>query len=127
MPSKDLLEKYKYLTGEDLGHRPSVLEKTKFEYSQLGAILRFWQLVRLITLKRKRIQIRWIAKKTKKQDKYLVYNLQHSFRKFKDIDEFKKLSLESMYKKLNDLKKIIISLKLLIQKQIKMTSWSQKF
>ena len=33
--SKDLLEKYEYLTGEDLGHRPSVLEKTKFEYSPL--------------------------------------------------------------------------------------------
>ena len=36
---KDLLEKYKYLTGEDLGHTPSVLEKTKFEYSPLGAVL----------------------------------------------------------------------------------------
>ena len=33
LSSKDLLEKYEYLTGEDLGHRPSVLEKTKFEYS----------------------------------------------------------------------------------------------
>ena len=29
LSSKDLLEKYKYLTGEDLVHRPSVLEKTK--------------------------------------------------------------------------------------------------
>ena len=37
--SKDLLEKYEYLTGEDLGHRPSVLEKTKFEYPLLGAVL----------------------------------------------------------------------------------------
>ena len=27
----DLLEKYGYLTVEDLGHKPSVLEKTKFE------------------------------------------------------------------------------------------------
>ena len=27
--SKDLLEKSEYLTGEDLGHRPSVLEKLK--------------------------------------------------------------------------------------------------
>ena len=35
---KDPLEKYKYLTCEDLGHRPSVLEKTKFEYSPLGKI-----------------------------------------------------------------------------------------
>ena len=37
--SKDLLGKFEYLTGEDLGHKPSVLEKTKFEYSPLGAVL----------------------------------------------------------------------------------------
>ena len=39
LSSKDILEKYEYLTGEDLGHRPSVLEKTKFEYSPLGMSL----------------------------------------------------------------------------------------
>ena len=33
LSSKDLLEKYEYLTVEDLGHRPSTLEKTKSEYS----------------------------------------------------------------------------------------------
>ena len=42
LSSKDLLEKYKYLTGEDLGHRPSVLEQTKFEYSPLGMSLSKW-------------------------------------------------------------------------------------
>ena len=31
LASKDLLEKYEYLTGEDLWHRPSTLEKTKSE------------------------------------------------------------------------------------------------
>ena len=36
LSSKDLLEKYEYLTGKELGHRPSVLEKTKFEYSPFG-------------------------------------------------------------------------------------------
>ena len=36
--SKDHLEKYEYLTGEDLGHRASVLEKTKFEYSPLDIL-----------------------------------------------------------------------------------------
>ena len=36
--SKDLLEKYEYLTSEDLGHRPSTLEKNQFEYSLLGKI-----------------------------------------------------------------------------------------
>ena len=39
LPSKDLLEKYEYLTGEDLGHRLSVLEKTKFEYPPFGSVL----------------------------------------------------------------------------------------
>ena len=37
MPSGEL-RKYEYLTGEDLGYRPSVLEQTKFEYSPLGQI-----------------------------------------------------------------------------------------
>ena len=39
LPSKDLLEKYEYLTGGDLGHRPSVFEKTKLEYPPLGSVL----------------------------------------------------------------------------------------
>ena len=34
-----LKEKYEYLTGKDLGHRPSGLEKNEFEYSPLGAVL----------------------------------------------------------------------------------------
>ena len=29
------LKKYEYLTAEDLGYRPSVLEQTKFDYSPL--------------------------------------------------------------------------------------------
>ena len=32
------LRKYEYLTGEDLGYRPTVLEKTKFNYSPLGTV-----------------------------------------------------------------------------------------
>ena len=37
--SKTLLQKYEYLTGEDLGHNPSMFEKAKFEYSPLGMAL----------------------------------------------------------------------------------------
>ena len=29
------LEKYEYLTGEDLGYKPDVVQKAKFEYSPL--------------------------------------------------------------------------------------------
>ena len=32
------LDKYEYLTGEDLGLKPSNIEQTKFEYSLLGKI-----------------------------------------------------------------------------------------
>ena len=98
LSSKDLLEKYEYLTGEDLGHRPSVLEKTKFEYSPLGAVL-------ADNIKKKTNTNKVNIKK--KQDKQLIYNSQHSFIKFKDINEFKELSLDSMYKKLTDVLKQI--------------------
>ena len=37
LPSTNL-DKYEYLTGEDLGLKPSTVEKAKFEYSPLGKI-----------------------------------------------------------------------------------------
>ena len=36
-PSNNL-DKYEYLTGEDLGLSPSTVEQAKFEYSPLGKI-----------------------------------------------------------------------------------------
>ena len=36
--SSNNLEKYEYLTGEDLGLKPSTIEQTKFEYAFLGEI-----------------------------------------------------------------------------------------
>ena len=41
----------------------------------------------------------------------MIYNSQHSFVKFKDIGEFKELSLDSMHKKLNDFHKKFTKLK----------------
>ena len=38
LSSKEL-DKYEYLTVEDLGHKPGVVEKAKFEYSPLGETL----------------------------------------------------------------------------------------
>ena len=32
------LDKYEYLPGEDLGYKPDVVQKTKFEYSPLGQV-----------------------------------------------------------------------------------------
>ena len=36
--SSNNLDKYKYLTGEDLNLKPSTVEQAKFEYSPLGKI-----------------------------------------------------------------------------------------
>ena len=32
------LDKYEYLTGEDLGYKPNVTEQTKLDYSPLGKV-----------------------------------------------------------------------------------------
>ena len=101
LSSKNRLEKYDYLTGEDLGHNPSMFEKDKFEYSPLDMGLT--NNTKSKTNKNKSYK--------NKQTKYLVYHPQHSFAKFKDINEFKEISLDSMYKRLNDFKKRIDRLK----------------
>ena len=38
LPSNNL-DKYEYLTGEDLGLKPSIVEQAKFEYSPLRKFL----------------------------------------------------------------------------------------
>ena len=93
LSSNDLLGKYEYLTGEDLGHKPSVFGKVKFQCSPLG--------ITLINNTETKANKNKVYSKNK-QDKYLIYNLQYSFPKFKYIDEFKELLLNSTYKRLND-------------------------
>ena len=82
------MEKYEYLTGEDLGHRPSELEKTKFEYSPLGMSL---------------------SKSFKKDNAKNIANRgsdcncesKHSFYRFhKKYNEFEEMSLDSKYNKI---------------------------
>ena len=36
--SSNKLDKYEYLTGEDVGLKPSTVEQTKFEYSPSGKV-----------------------------------------------------------------------------------------
>ena len=40
--SSNNLDKYEYLTGEDLGLKSSTIEQAKFEYSPLGKIFNKW-------------------------------------------------------------------------------------
>ena len=50
--SSNNLNKYEYLTGEDLGLKPSSIEQTKFEYSLLGKIL-IWDWIKKKKTKKK--------------------------------------------------------------------------
>ena len=88
-----------------------MLGKTIFEYSSLGAVL-------ADNVKKKTNT----DKVNIKEKNIYIYNSQYSFTKFKDIYEFKDLSLDSMYKKLKKFLKTIISLKLLIHNQMKIKS-----
>ena len=76
------LGKYEYLTGEDLDHKPSTVEQAKFDYSPLGMVL--------INNTKSKTNKNKVDNKNE-QNKNLIFNSQHSFVKFKDIDEFKEL------------------------------------
>ena len=88
------MDKYEYFTGEDLEYKPEMLEINKFEYSQLFEALKY-------KVKSKTDQ----KDKTNKtcRNKNLIYNLHQSFPKFKNISNFKELSLNLMDKILQKL------------------------
>ena len=88
LPSTDLQEKYEYLTGKNLGHRPSMLEKTKFEYSPLGMSL---------SKSFKKDNVKNIANR----ESDFNYDSKHSFYRFyKEYNEFEEMSLDSKYNKM---------------------------
>ena len=109
LSSKDLLEKYEYLTGEDLGHRPSVLEKTKFEYSPLGMSL---------SKSFKKDNVKNIANR----ESDFNYDSKHSFYRFyKEYNEFEEMSLDSKYNKMKKLLTFLLTLKILSRKMERIT------
>ena len=68
LPSKEL-DKYEYLTGENLGYEPGIVEKVKFEYSPLGEVLS------------KELRNSDKENKVVKYSNDLVYNSVHNFEK----------------------------------------------
>ena len=127
--SSNNLDKYEYLTGEDLDLKPSTVERTKFEYSSLGKIFNKSSdekdkkegiLKRLENITDKNEELLNSFSSTKKfnkalkinnQSKNLIYNTQRSFAKFEIIDDINELSLDSMHKKLENFHKKFNKLK----------------
>ena len=82
LSSEDLIEKYKYFTGEDLGHRPSVLEKTTFEYCPLVMSLSK-------TFEKDNV------KNITNRESDFNYDSKYSFYRFyKECNEFEEMSLD---------------------------------
>ena len=126
--SSNNLDKCEYVTGEDLSLKSSTVEQVKFEYSPLGKIFNKelseedkneGLFKRLGNIKDKNDELLNTINTTNKapknkiniQSKNLIYDSKHSFVKYKDIDDIKELSLDSLYKKLNKFNDEIISLK----------------
>ena len=108
------LDKYELLTGEDLGLKPSTIKQTKFEYSPLGKIFdkglsednrKEGLFKRLDNIKDKIEELidsfsttnKAPKNKVNNQSKKLIYDVNHSFAKLRNIDDIKKLSLDSMF------------------------------
>ena len=101
LSSKDLLEKYECLTGEDLGHRPIVLEKTKFEYSPLGMSLSK-------SFKKDNV------KNNANKESNFNHDGNYKFYKFyKEYDEFEEMSLDSKHNRIKEFNQLLIKLKAL--------------
>ena len=108
LSSKDLLEKYECLTGEDLGHRPIVLEKTKFEYSPLGMSLSK-------SFKKDNV------KNNANKESNFNHDGNYKFYKFyKEYDEFEEMSLDYKYNRIKEFNKLLIRFKTLKSKKPEM-------
>ena len=129
--SSNNLDKYEYLTGEDLGLKPSTVEQAKFEYSPLGKIFnkglskddkKEGILKTLENIKDKIEKIlstfsttnKAPKNKTNNQSKKLIYNSKHSFAKLRNINDIKKLSLNSMFRLMEEYHNKFVTLKNLI-------------
>ena len=112
--SSNNLDKYELLTGEDLDLKASTVEQAKFEYSPLGKIFnkglseedkKEGLFKRLENIKDKNEELinrfsttnKAPKNKINNQSKKLIYDVNHSFAKLKNIDDIKKLSLDSMF------------------------------
>ena len=93
LSSKDHLEKYEYLTVEDLGHKPSIFEKVKFEYSPLGMSLNR-------TFKKDEVKSVARSKRDFNYDGKNTFYRWYDFTFYKGYDEFKEMSLDSKYNRM---------------------------
>ena len=97
--SKNLLDKYEYLTGEDLVYKPNVFKKAEFEYSPLGMSL---------SKAFKKDEAKSVTKNKSDFNQDSNYTF---YRFYKGYDEFEEISLDSKCNRIKEFNKILISFK----------------
>ena len=121
--SSNNLDKYEYLTGEDLGLKPSTVEQAKFEYSPLGKIFNkgldkddqkeglFKRLKNIEDKNEKQLKLLSNTNKTSsyiKNESDYNYDNNFAFYKFyRDFQNFKDRSLESKYNDISNFYKTL--------------------
>ena len=116
--SSNKLDKYEYLSGEDINLKPSTVEQAKFEYSQLGNIFnkgldkeeeKEGILKRLESIKDKNEELLNAfnttnkASKAPKNESDYNYDLKYAFYKFyKGFKKFKRNSLDFKYDEIKE-------------------------
>ena len=118
--SSNNLDKYEYLTGEDLDLKPSTVEQAKFEQSLLGKIFNKGLseddknqgiLKRLENIRDKNDELvntfnttnKSFKNKINNQSKKVIYNAEHSFAKLRNADDIKNYHSEWIIKKEADI------------------------
>ena len=93
------MDKYEYLTGEDLGYKTNVFEKANFEYSPLG-------------MPHNKAFKKDEVKSVVKGKSDFNYDNNHAFNRFyKEYDELEEMSLDSKYNRIKEFNKLLISFK----------------
>ena len=103
--SSNNLDKYEYLSGEDLGLKPSTVEGAKFEFSPLGMSLN------------KAFKKDKVKSVTKSMSDFNYDNNYPFFKFYKGYDEFKEMSLDSKYNRMKEFINFLSTLKVSKQQQ----------
>ena len=97
LSSKEL-DKYEYLTGEDLRYKPDIIQRAKFEYSPLGEPFN------------KVFKKDDKNKKVAKYDNDLVYDFVHNFNRYRLFNFYEISSTESKFDTIDKFYKDLLKL-----------------